>query len=120
MSLMSDAITAGLATLATAKGQSLQYATAHGQAFAALAGFVLIQDRIVPPAYGDDERAGIVPQTGIIKGPLTPALSINYEIKDVITGAVWAVEGVKTDVQQVATVRRTDLTERGPDRGGFA
>lgn len=117
MSAMSTLITSGLAALATAKSESLSYATAHGQSFTAMTGFVLIQAR--PPLPVDDPAFATYMQSrdAVLKGPLTPALHVNYEVKDIITNLIWSVVSEpKVDVQQVAILRLVADTTHSPNR----
>ena len=85
----------------------------------ALSGFVLHRDRLVGPSY--DERHGmqVLGATGYLKGPLTPVLADGYQLTDG-NSDVWAVLDVKTEQQQICTVRRTEAKVLGPDRGGAA
>lgn len=117
MSLMSTALSTGLTVLATAKGESLQYATAPGQAFAAMTGFVLVQERPEDADHDSDTEVEAQTMRASLKGPVTPALPRGYQIKDLITGFTWAVESNVIDVQQVCRLsRRVQLTIT-PNRG---
>ena len=120
MSTISDAMTLALSTLATAKGESLQYATTLGGTLVALTGFVLHQDRIAEPAFTEQDKGYSQSMTATLKGPATPAMVVGYEIKDTITGLRWAVESVKVDVQQVCRLMRRDITKHTPNRNGAA
>ncbi len=120
MSIIGDSLTLALSTLATAKGESLQYATTIGGAYTTLTGFVLHQERVGEPIYNEHDRADAQAFNAILKGPATPLMVVGYEVKDVITGLRWAVESVKLDVQQVCRLsRRVDITHT-PNRGGAA
>lgn len=119
MSLMSDSLAAALSILSDAKGESLTYATTLAGSYSALTGFVLHIDRLPAPAFSEESQAGEVAQTATLKGPLSPALARGYVVLDG-NGQYWAIEGVKTEAQQVCTCQRTKVTKRGPNRGDFA
>lgn len=120
MSTIGDNCTRAHAILATAKGESLQYATALTGSLATLTGFVLHQDRIGEPVYNDRDIAEAQQFTATLKGPVTPVLAIGYKVKDLVTGFEWAVESSKIDTQQVCRLmRRIDIVH-GPNRGGAA
>lgn len=118
MSSISNALAAGLATLATEKGESVGYRTGTSGAFTALTGFVLHQQRVQEPAYSDQDEQEQQVFSAVLKGPTTPALAINYQVQDTVTGYVWSIRSVKTDVQQVCILERTVATNFTPDRGG--
>ena len=120
MSVISDNNTRAHSILATAKGESLQYATTLTGSLAALTGFVLHQDRVGEPVYNQNDLAEAQNFSATLKGPVTPALAKGHKVKDLITGLEWAVESSKIDTQQVCRLmRRVDLVH-GPDRGGAA
>ena len=119
MSTMSDILASGLSVLATVRSESLSYCATVGGTYTALTGWVLTIDRIPAPVFNDQAQAGEVAQTATLKGPLSPALQRGWFITDG-NGDKWAIEGVKTEQQQVCTLARTKVTKRGPDRGGFA
>lgn len=118
MSSMSDILANGLAALATAKGESVGYRTGTSGSFTALTGFVLIQQRVPEPSFSDRDEQEQQIFNAVLKGPLSPAMAIGYQIQDTVTGYVWAVRSIKNDVQQVCTLERTEATSFTPDRGG--
>jgi hypothetical protein len=120
MSTISDAMTTALDALATAKGESLQYATTLGGSYTAMSGFVLHQDLVSEPVYNEHDRADSQSFSATLKGPVTPALAVGYEVKDTVTGLRWAVESVMVDVQQICRLMRRVERTRGPNRGGAA
>jgi hypothetical protein len=120
MSTISTALATALSALATAKGESLTYATTIGGSHSVLTGFVLHQDRIAEPSYDEHDRADSQKMTAILKGPASPAMAIGYEIIDTVTTWHWAVESVKSDVQQVCRLMRRVPITHGPNRGGAA
>lgn len=108
MSLISDALAAGLAALATAKGDALSYATSVGGTYTALTGWVIHPQPSIPGYSHDDERH-LETQTelAIAKGPLSPVIATGYYLKDTANGdRVWYVESVATDLQQIVNLRR--------------
>lgn len=118
MSDMSTALTAGLAALATAKGESVGYRTSTSGAFTTLTGFVLIQQRVPEPTFSDRDEQEQQVFNAILKGPTTPALAVGYQIQDSVTSYVWSVRSIKNDVQQVCMLERTEATNFTPNRGG--
>ena len=123
MSVISSALASALSAIATAKGESLSYATAAGQSFTALTGFVIHQDRVSEPVH--DERGQVVAQRrrATLKGPVSPLMALGYQVKDSkpTTPLTWAVEGVKIEEQQIVTLMREErVGSYGPDRGASA
>lgn len=119
MSGMSDILASGLSLLSSVRSESLSYATTLAGSYTALTGWVLTIDRLPAPVFSDQAQVGEVVQTATLKGPVTPALARGYFITDG-NGQIWAVEGVKTEQQQVCTLMRTKVTTRAPDRGNFS
>ncbi len=120
---LQSAMASALASLATFKGEALSYATAHGQSFTALTGFVIHPDRVAAPVYDEHGRVIAQKRSAYLKGPVSPLLAIGYEIKDSspTTPVVWAVEGIKLDQQQIVTLSRQEVVGvYGPDRGASA
>ena len=118
MSIISDALTKGLAALATAKGETVGYRVATSGAFTALNGFVLIQQRVPEPTFSDSDEQEQQTFSATLKGPASPAMVVGYQIQDTITGYVWAVRSIKNDVQQVCTLARVEALNLTPNRGG--
>jgi hypothetical protein len=123
VSVISSALASALSAIATAKGEVLSYATAHGQSFTALTGFVIHQDRVGEPTHDDQGRVVSQVRRAVLKGPVSPLMAKGYEIKDSkpTTPIVWAVEGVKIEEQQIVTLMREErVGPYGPDRGASA
>jgi len=116
---MSTILASGLASLSTDRGESLSYCATLAGSYTALTGWVLTIDRVQGPVFADQGQGGEVAQTATLKGPVTPAMVRGYFITDG-NSQKWAVEGVKTEQQQVCTLSRTKVTIRAPDRGNFA
>lgn len=120
MSDMSDILAMGLSALAAVTGANLEYRTTSAGAWVALSGFVLEEQRVGEPQYDEDDH--IVGQRRIasLKGPRTPALVKDYEVRDNVTGRTWAVESESNSQQGVYTLWRTEVGAHGPNRGGHA
>lgn len=119
MSSMSDILAAGLSVLSSARSESLSYCATLSGTYTALTGWVMTIDRTAAPVFADQTQSGEVAQTATLKGPLTPVMVRGYFITDG-NSQKWAVEGVKTEQQQVVTLMRTKVTTRAPDRGNFS
>lgn len=119
MSAMSDILATGLSTLSSTRSESLSYSSTLAGSYTALTGWVLIIDRLPAPVFDDQAQSGEVAQTATLKGPLSPALQRGWFITDG-NGQKWAIEGVKTEQQQICTLMRTKVTTRAPDRGNFS
>ena len=119
MSLISAGLATALSALSIAKGDSLTYATTKGGSYSALTGWVLHVERLSAPIFGDQAQAGEVVQSATLKGPLTPVMARGYFVLDG-NGLYWAVEGVKTEAQQICVLMRTKVTERAPNRGAVS
>jgi hypothetical protein len=117
MSGMSDILAAGLASLASIKGDVLTYCATYGGTYAALTGFVIHVDRVQPIRDGQghiEEQE----ETATAKGPATPLLVVGYFVKDTANAdRIWLVEGVKVDQQQIARLRRFTQGTATPNRG---
>lgn len=118
MSDMSTALAGALSALATVKGESVGYRTGTSGAFTTLTGFVLIMQRVPEPSYSADDMQEQQVFSAVLKGPVSPAMVVGYQIQDSVTSFVWSVRSVKIDVQQVCALERTDVTKFTPDRGG--
>jgi hypothetical protein len=117
--MMSGILAAGLAQLATAKGESIGYhATSPTGPFGALTGFVLNIDRLPPLTQDPDHEQEIVLTTGHLKGPVTPLMVRGYYVKDNVSGTVFAVQSVKLDVQQSCLLESVQVATFTPDRKG--
>lgn len=116
---MSDILAAGLSALATVRGDTLSYCATLGGSYTALTGWVLIIDRLPAPAFNEQSQSGEIAQTATLKGPLSPALQRGWFITDG-NSQKWAIEGVKTEQQQICTLMRTKVTTKSPDRGSFS
>ncbi len=116
MTNMSDALTTALAAINTFKGETLTYRTTHAGSTSALTGFVLHRDRVAQPSLLSDRHAEAEVKEGTLKGPLTPAMVIGYEVVDGNSEA-WAIESVMKDSQQICRVKRSRTTALAPDRG---
>ncbi len=118
MSTMSDALAAGLAALASIKGDALTWCATQAGSYAALTGFVIHVDRVEPVRMDDNQHIEKLIETATVKGPLTPVLARGYYIKDTLnSNLVWYVEAVKVDQQQVARCRRVTQLAVTPNRG---
>lgn len=116
MSDLSDALTTALAAVSSLKGETLQYRTTHAGSLTSLTGFVLHRDRTPQPIYATDRQATVSVETGWLKGPLTPAMAIGYEVVDG-NGLAWAIESVVKNQQQICAVKASTTQSLGPDRG---
>ena len=115
---MSDALAAGLAALASIKGDVLTYCATQNGTYTALTGFVIHVARVEPIRDGGERHIEELQESATVKGPLTPVLARGAFIKDTLNGnTIWYIEAVKTDQQQVATCRRTTQLDATPDRG---
>ena len=123
MGIISENLTRALQIIADGKEENLEYATTPGGAFTALTGFVIHQDLLTEPTYDDDSHGGSQTRRAYCKGPVSPRLSIGYQIRDntQIPAMIWAVEGVIFECQQIATLARQErVNGTGPDRGASA
>lgn len=123
MGMISEGLTRALLVVADGKEESLQYATTAGGSFAVLAGFVIHQDLLAEPNYDENSRAPTHTRRAYLKGPVSPALAMGYQIKDNTQSPalIWAVEGVIFECQQIATLTRQErVLFSGPDRGASA
>lgn len=123
MGIISENLTRALQIIAEGKEESLEYATTPGGAFTALTGFVIHQDLMAEPTYDDDHRGPTQTRRAYCKGPVSPRLSIGYQVRDntQIPALIWAVEGVIFECQQIATLSRQErVLGSGPDRGASA
>ena len=116
MSDLSDALATALDAVADLQGESLTYRTTHAGSTSALTGFVLHRERVPNLLFQGDRQAEVEDKTGTLKGPLTPAMAIGYEVIDANSEA-WAIESVMKDQQQICRVRRVRTAVLGPDRG---
>ncbi len=83
-----------------------------------LAGFLIIQDRPQPHGFDGDREMETQARGGTLKGPLTPAMADGYQVKDEITGLIYACYDPKFEAQQIARLERVTVEEFGPDRKG--
>ena len=121
--MIASGLTRALAVISADKEEDLAYATTPGGAFTALTGFVIHQDLLTEPTYDDDSRGGSQTRRAYCKGPVSPRLLIGYQIRDntQIPAMIWAVEGVISECQQIATLARQErVNGTGPDRGASA
>ncbi len=116
MTDMADALATALSAIGTFKGESLTYRTTHAGQTSALTGFVLHRDRVPQPSFLAERSAEAEVKEATLKGPLTPAMSIGYEIIDANSEA-WVVESVMKDSQQICRCKRDRTISLGPDRG---
>ncbi len=118
MSTMSDALAAGLAALATIKGDALTWCATYGGTYAALTGFVIHVDRVEAVRMNDERHIEEQEETATVKGPLTPLMVVGYFIKDTLnSNRIWYIEGLKVDQQQVIRCRRISQGIATPNRG---
>ncbi len=118
MSTMSDTLAAGLAALATIKGDALTYCATVAGSYAALTGFVIHVDRADPVRMSGDRNLEEDEEWATVKGPLTPLMVVGYFIKDTLNAnRIWYVEAVKVDQQQVIRCRRISQGIATPNRG---
>ncbi len=115
MSDMSDILAAGLAVLAEIEGHSLDYRTTEAGAWVALSGFCLNEQRVGEPQYDSDDQVTEQKRIATLKGPVSPAIAKDYQIRDNTTGRTWAVESVSFSQQQVCILWRTEVGAHGPD-----
>lgn len=120
MSDMSDILAAGLAALAEIEGHSLDYRTTDVGAWTALTGFVLEEQRVGEPQYDSDDHVTEQKRIATLKGPTSPAIAKDHQVRDNTTGRIWAVESVSFSQQQVCLLWRTEVGTHGPDRGDQA
>lgn len=118
MSAASDILSLGLSQLSGFFGHSVSYRTGTSGAFTALTGFVLIQDRPQPHAFDSDRTMETQTLGAVLKGPLTPAMADGYQVKDEVTGIIYACYQPKFDAQQIARLERVEVESFGPDRKG--
>ena len=91
--MIASGLTRALAVLSTDKEEDLEYATSAGGSFSALSGFVIHQDLLTEPTYDDDSHGGSQTRRAYCKGPVSPRLSIGYQVRDntQIPAMIWAV-----------------------------
>ncbi len=119
MSDMSTALAQALAALGTFKGDALSYCATVAGSYTALTGFIIHVDRVDAVRSNDGGMIEEQWETATLKGPLSPALSVGYFIKDTLNNnRVWYLEGIKVDQQQIARLRRIDQGIATPNRGG--
>lgn len=116
MSSLSDAMSLALGAIADHKGESLAYRTTHVGSTTALSGWVLHRDRVPQPQFLTDRQAESEVKEGYLKGPLSPAMAIGYEVVDGNSEA-WVIESVMSDQQQICRVKRSRTIALAPDRG---
>lgn len=116
MSALSDAMTSALAAVADFKGETLQYRTTHAGSLTTLVGFVLGRDRIPQPSWTTEAGGVVSNESGWLKGPLTPAMVIGYEVVDG-DGLAWSIYSVMKNQQQVCLIRGMTTRTLEPDRG---
>ncbi len=116
MSDINAALTTALGAISNAKGESLVYRTTHAGSTTALTGWVLHRDRPQQVLYLADRGAEAEVKEGSLKGPLSPAMSIGYEVVDGNSEA-WVIESVMVDQQQICRVKRSRTVALAPDRG---
>lgn len=115
--IVSDALAQALSAVSSYKGETLQYRTTHAGTLTALpTGFVLHRDRVPAPIFVGDRQAEAQTAEGYLKGPLSPAMVVGYEIVDG-NGNGWAIYSVAVDNQQICRVRSTTTLALAPDRG---
>ncbi len=122
MSTISDAMGLALTALSGVLGETLYYRASTGvtAAWTALpAGFILHRDEQAPPMYMEQQSGEAQTYSGALHGLLTPVMAVGYQIKDG-NGDKWAVITADLDQQQICTVKRVELGNAGPDRGGAA
>ncbi len=120
MSDMSDILAMGLQVLTDVTGGDLEYRTTEAGNWADLPGFTLEEQRVGEPQYDEDDHVVGQRRIATLKGPRTPALVKDYEVRDNVTGRIWAVEAESNSQQGVYTLWRTEVGTHGPDRGGEA
>jgi hypothetical protein len=113
---LSTALTTALAAINTLKGETLLYRTTHAGSTSALTGFVLHRDRVAQPSFLTDRQAEVESKEATLKGPLSPAMAVGYEVVDGNSEA-WAIESVMTDSQQICRCKRVRTIALNPDRG---
>jgi hypothetical protein len=116
MTNLSDALATALSAISTFKGETLTYRTTHTGGTSALTGFVLHRDRVPQPSFLSERQAEAEVKEATLKGPLTPAMAIGYEVVDGNSEA-WVVESVMKDSQQICRAKRVRTTVLAPDRG---
>jgi hypothetical protein len=105
-----------LSAVSSFKNETLRYRTTHAGSLTALTGWVLHRDRVPQPSFIGDRQAEAEVKEGFLKGPLTPAMSVGYEVVDGNSEA-WVVESVMADSQQICRVKRSRTIALAPDRG---
>jgi hypothetical protein len=113
---LSTALTTALSAISSLKGESLTYRTAHAGGTSALTGFVLHRDRVAQPSFLAERQAEGEVKEATLKGPLTPAMAIGYEVVDGNSEA-WLIESVMKDQQQICRCKRVRTIALAPDRG---
>lgn len=116
MSDLSTALSDALSTVSTFGGESLTYRTTHAGSTTALTGWVLHRDRVQQPQFVSDRDVEAIVMEGTLKGPLTPALAVGYEIVDG-NSVAWSITSVMSSQQQICRVKRSSTTAFAPDRG---
>ncbi len=116
MTDMADALATALSAIGTFKGESLTYRTTHAGQTSALTGFVLHRDRVPQPSFLSERQAEAEVKEATLKGGLTPAMVVGYEVIDGNSEA-WVVESVMKDSQQICRMKRSRTIALNPDRG---
>jgi hypothetical protein len=116
MSEISSALADALSAISDFKGETLTYRTTHAGSPAALPGFVLHRDRVPQPSFLQDRAAEAEVKEATLKGPLSPAMAIGYEVIDG-NGEAWAIESLMADQQQICRAKRSRTIALNPDRG---
>ncbi len=116
MSDLSDALATALSAVSGFKSETLTYRTTHTGSPTTLTGFVLHRDRVPQPSFLTERDTEAEVKEATLKGPLTPAMAIGYEIIDGNSEA-WAVESHMADSQQICRCKRVRTIALAPDRG---
>lgn len=115
-SLVSRSLARGLSYISTARGESLSYRTSTSGSFTTLTGWVLDRSDNAGPQYDESNMERTVYQA-TLSGPLTPTLSVGYQVQDG-DGRVWSIKGDRPDgQQQIFFLTDEPLANAGPDRG---
>lgn len=118
MSVVGDALAVGLVALSGAIGASLQYRTGTSGGFTALTGWVLIQNRVDPIMFDESRAAEEQQRTASLKGPVSPLMVQGYQVQDITTGIIWAIQSAKLGPHQVCVLEYVSTTKRTPERHG--
>lgn len=115
-SLVSRSLARGLSYISTARGESLSYRTSTSGIFTTLTGWVLDRSDNAGPQQDESNMERTVYQA-TLSGPLTPTLSVGYQVQDG-DGRVWSIKGDRPDgQQQIFLLTDEPLANAGPDRG---